>query len=579
MASSRRGWFGWIEERRDVIGAMVVWVVVISAGIGALVASQSGAASGPAPSLTPQNGGSLGTGPTGTSGTNAPTFKNGRTKGNTNTSTNTTNTNTNTNGNTNTNTNNGGNDGGNKRGNTTPTAPVGENCKPSQPHAANGKPETGISNSTIDIGIIITESNQLPQQFRPLYEGLSAYVNAFNDTGGVCSRTLDIPKADDTPPANSGQVYQQLAQQVFAFVGSSSLFETQWYTNNPPFNPAAKDANADEYVPDIGGLALGFSNNNYTRAQSQYYAGLIGSLSPTMVGGGQFRTWLSSSPGNKCRKAGVVYLNEPTGASKDQATLGAAAIKAKWGGGIPAKLYEMPLFGQTPQYFTLVGQMISDGVNCVFTYADRQSNVNLVHGEAQQGVWPPGSCSATRKASNQCFYLTYMPFTAADEKFVDDAGADGKGVRTFVPHVPFNEGSAPMRQYLAALARCNHEGYEGCDGSSKPSTFSVMGYASGAMFVDAISHCGSAPTRTCVMTYYKGLQDFTAGGLMGPISPFNCTKVSYNGYAWCYKGIFVNSVGLEEKGGPSQGLNAFRRINPASGFFHDKLHIVRGSAA
>jgi hypothetical protein len=443
----------------------------------------------------------------------------------------------------------------------------------------NGHPETGVSSSAIKVGIIITESDQLPQQFRPLYEGLSAFVDRFNASGGVCHRRIEIVKADDTPPASSGQIYQQLAQQVFAFVGSSSLFETQWYQSSPPFNPVAQDSNTGEYVPDIGGLALGYSNGNYTRAQSNLYAGVVGSLSPTMVGGGQFRQWTHSSPGNKCRKAGVVYLNEPTGASANQAQLGAAALSAKWGGGVRAGLYQMPLLAPEPAYEGLVTNMIRDGVNCVFTYADRQSNVNLVHAEHNQGVWPPSACSAVHKAANQCFWITYMPFTAADQKFVRDAGADGKNVRTFIPHLPFSEGSPGMRRYLSALAACNRSKFAGCDGSSQPSTFSVLGYASGAMFADALSHCGAAPTRSCVMAYERRLRGFTAGGLMGPITPFQCTKVNFNGYTWCYKAIFTNSVALQLNGPPSQGLAAFRRIGGGSGFFHDTLHVVRGRAA
>jgi hypothetical protein len=97
------------------------------------------------------------------------------------------------------------------------------------------------------------------------------------------------------------------------------------------------------------------------------------------------------------------------------------------------------------------------------------------------------------------------------------------------------------------------------------------------MFGTALAACGAAPTRSCVMSYLKNLKNFTADGLVAPISPFACTKVNYNGYDWCYKHIFYRFVVIRELGSPSQGLNAFRRIYPSSSFAVDTLHIVRGS--
>jgi hypothetical protein len=337
--------------------------------------------------------------------------------------------------------------------------------------------------------------------------------------------------------------------------------------------PQDKDGNTGEYVPDVGGLALA-----YPRAQSPYHAGIFGSLSPTLVGGGAYHTMTHTSPGNQCKLGGVLYLQEPTGASHDQAQIGETSLKASWGGGLSWKEYSAPLEAPEPTYSTIVQQMISDGVNCVFTYADGGSNVNLVTAMQQNQVWPPSQCSAARKAAHQCFVLTYMPFTAADARFVANAGTAGNQVTTYIPHVPLNETSNPaVHGYLAALAQCNSDRYQACDGSAQPSTFSVIGFASGVMFGQALAACGSAPTRGCVMQWLHGLTNFTAGGLVGPISPFQCTKVKYNGTGFCYKHIFNHWVMIRELGPVSQGIDAFRRIFPSSGFAQDALHIVRGS--
>ena len=97
------------------------------------------------------------------------------------------------------------------------------------------------------------------------------------------------------------------------------------------------------------------------------------------------------------------------------------------------------------------------------------------------------------------------------------------------------------------------------------------------MFGTALAACGAAPTRDCVVSYLDKLQNFTADGLVAPITPAACIKVKYNGYDWCYKEIFYHWVMIRETGSPSQGINAFHRIYPSSGFAQDQLHIVRGS--
>ena len=62
------------------------------------------------------------------------------------------------------------------------------------------------------------------------------------------------------------------------------------------------------------------------------------------------------------------------------------------------------------------------------------------------------------------------------------------GVNTFLPHIPLNEQSLPAMQiYLNALKAIP---------GATPSTFSIIGYLSGQMFVQALQACGPAPTRS-----------------------------------------------------------------------------------
>src|SRR5439155_1403410 len=158
---------------------------------------------------------------------------------------------------------------------------------------------------------------------------------------------------------------QDLANRILAFVGNDSLLDFLDYGRNPPFDPTFKGGGS--YVPDLGGLAF-----SYGRAQSSWHAGVVGSVSPVLVGGGQFK-----------------------------------------------------------------------------------------------------------------------PFTVYDSKFVRDAGDAALDVATFIPHVPLSESNnTTVRVYLDALKTVS---------GAVPSTFSIFGFTSGLMLIQALQPCAAAPTRKCLI--------------------------------------------------------------------------------
>jgi substrate-binding family protein len=464
-------------------------------------------------------------------------------------------------------------------------------CSPRQPRAANRQPETGITNKTISVGQIVSDSANLPAQLKPNYEGLTAYFRKINDAGGVCGRKLQITYRNDQGSGTQhDDDYTSLAQSVFAFVANSSIGESigsRTYADQPPFDPTVRDNRTGEFVPDVGGLAYA-----YNRGQSRWHAGAVGSISPVLTGGGAYRGMLNivRSEGRPCRKMGVVYLIEPTFASEDQARLSQPALESSWGGNLGrgnTRLYQASLSQPAEVYRGLVENMIRDGMNCMGTFMDLGSNVNLVIGAAQAGVWPPGRC--TRADKTQCFNMVYMPFAGYDPKFIRDVESRAKGaslkVLSFLPHIPMNEtGDPALRRYLADLRACKGDKrYSQCS-AAEPSTFSMIGYVSGIMFVDAVRACGAAPTRRCVMTYLRGLRNFTGGGLLGRISPFKCTRANDNARGnrslgtYCWKWIFTDTITVRVESTKAD-LSSFRRIRPSSGYAPDTLRVARGTPA
>ncbi|MEX2539969.1 MAG: ABC transporter substrate-binding protein [Actinomycetota bacterium] len=434
-----------------------------------------------------------------------------------------------------------------------------------QPCSPRNTDQTGVTNDTITIGQIVTDSNQIPQQLRPAHEGLQAFVKFVNDRGGVCKRKIKLEYRNDNYNAaiHSADI-RNLAGSALAFVGNESVFDFLDYEQNPPFAPQVQGGGG--FVPDVGGLAFA-----YGRSQSNWHAGVVGSVSPVLVGGGQYRFFITEQQkkGTPCRKAGVVYLQEPTGASEDQARVGRVSLAQSWGGNLGMSntdLYSATLIPPSTDldYQNIVDQMVSDGMNCAFAYSDLESSVKLVKAMANRGVWPPSSC----KKGDQCFRVAYVPLSAYDRKFIQDAGAAANSVSTFIPHVPLTETSnEAMRVYLDAIKDIP---------GTRPSTFSVLGFASGLMFVESLRSCPEAPTRSCIMDSLRKMKDFTAGGLLGGTTPFRTTRVSYDRYgAFDWKWIFNRSTALRVVS--SGGKLDFKRINPKSGFLNDTIHVARGS--
>jgi hypothetical protein len=209
--------------------------------------------------------------------------------------------------------------------------------------------------------------------------------------------------------------------------------------------------------------------------------------------------------------------------------------------------------------------MVADGMNCVFTYTDLQSSINLAQALNNRGVWPPDRC----RRGSQCFRVVWIPFSAYDAKFVRDGGEGARFVSTFIPHLPENESAHPaMRAYLDALKTVP---------GAKPSSFSIFGFASGAMFVEALQACPEAPTRRCLMDSLRRMRGFTAGGLLGGTTPFRTSRATYGRYGtFDWKWIFNYSVAVRvlDRG----GRRDFYRVRPTDGFFEDIIRVARGAS-
>jgi hypothetical protein len=189
-----------------------------------------------------------------------------------------------------------------------------------------------------------------------------------------------------------------------------------------------------------------------------------------------------------------------------------------------------------------------------------------------QHVWPPDKCTGP-----SCFAVTYVPYAAYDPSFLAKTGDAGRGVLTWIPHVPLNETSNPSLQLFENALKTVP--------GATPGTFSLIGFTAGVMFAQGLEACGPAPTRLCVMTYMRDLKNFTGAGLLSPVTPFRSTRVNcaagcgnFSGHG-VYNFKWVWNCGVNLQVSVRNGVRDFDRINPSQGFACDDLRVARGAPA
>jgi len=110
--------------------------------------------------------------------------------------------------------------------NASTSGPTGaNNVSAAAPAGGNGGPtDVGVTADTITIGNVSDLGGPVPGLFQGGPYGTQAYINYVNSQGGIYGRKLKLVTADDQLQCSQNEAdYQNLINQVFAFVGSWSL--------------------------------------------------------------------------------------------------------------------------------------------------------------------------------------------------------------------------------------------------------------------------------------------------------------------------------------------------------------------
>ncbi len=395
-----------------------------------------------------------------------------------------------------------------KSSTTTTAAPSGSTATTAAaaPTTAAGSPATcsgpGISNGTIKVGVIQTASGsaQVAADFKWAQQIVQARFDIENAKGGVNGYKLQTVAADDQ---NSETGNLAAARQL---VESDNVFGIVEITVFPGGSGAyLKSKN----VPVTGwGTAsdpFGLDNNVFGDA-----GGLPNPPPPTTLAMGFMHDKLGVT------NVAIVGIDDPGAIAVSNSD--ATAAKS-----LGMKVYEDNVAISQTDFTADVAKMKSAGVNGVIMYSAPQQDLSIIPAAKQAGL-------------NAKFLLS----TGYDSRFL--------AVANLLQGVYFENAYAPFEFNLPASQQMK----QAFPAGAPLGIAQVNAWISADLFVKGLSVAGGCPTRESFITGLRGVHNYDANGLIGPVD--EATALSH-GEACFYHEVVQGKafVPVEQPGQPYCG--------------------------
>jgi ABC-type branched-subunit amino acid transport system substrate-binding protein len=358
--------------------------------------------------------------------------------------------------------------------NTSTTCP-----SPSKLTPAESASTTGVTKNSVTVGNVSIVSGPVPGLFEGAAIGTKAYFDYINSTkGGVNGRKLMVNGMDD---AFSGETNRTETQDAvasdFGLVGSFSLFDSY----------GCKALAQNPGVPDVS-----VTLDPVTNALPNVF-----SAQPLAVGSGLGPLQYYKKHFPKDTTVGTIVSNVQTSLSQ---WVGQKAALEHEGYHVA---YVRDIGPTETDFTTDVISMRNDHVNAVdLTAVDWQVGAEFVQNAAAQG-WHPG--------------LIFSAGPIYADQFVAHAGGPaatngiqiGQGQSLYLGQ---DANTIPAdKLFLSYVKKVSP--------SWTPDLFTLYGWASAALFVQALQAAGANPTRGSVLAQLKKITAFNAGGLIATANP------------------------------------------------------------
>jgi len=352
-------------------------------------------------------------------------------------------------------------------------------CTPAlAPTAAQNASTTGITSKSVTVGNVSIVTGPVPGLFEGAPIGVKAYFDIINGQGGVDGRKLLVDSKDD---AFSGQQNQTETQEAiasdFGLVGSFSLFDGY----------GCSALASDTAVPDVSVTIDAGTNALPNDFSAQPLSGLE-TLGPVEY-------YKKHYP--KDTTVGAIISD--VASAENQLAEQFAGMKS-----LGYKIAYVDDVNPLQSDFTTdVINMKNKGVNAVdLGGVDWQDAAIFVEDAATQN-WHPG--------------LIFSTGPVYADQFISHAGgpAATNGIQigqVYALYLGQDASKVPaVKQFDTYVKKVNP--------SWTPDLYTLFGWASAELFVQALKAAGPHPTRGAVIAQLKKITSFNADGLFGGADP------------------------------------------------------------
>jgi ABC-type branched-subunit amino acid transport system substrate-binding protein len=349
-------------------------------------------------------------------------------------------------------------------------------CGNSAATVSNSGGTSGVTDHSIVVGGIASVTGPLPQAFAPVFDGVRAYFDMVNASGGIYGRTIDFADGLDDGSDPSQDVVQAHtlveSDHVFAvvgvgtpsFAGGSYLADSDVPTFGYDVNPEWTDG------PSLFGYEGSFINFEHPGPEPAYLAERVGA-----------------------KRVGIVAYNIT---QSSQGCVGIANDMAKFH--IPVEFEDLSITPPAIDLSADVNRMHADGVDFVASCLDLNGNLVLSRALHSAGM---GS-------------VTQYWLDGYDESAITSSASLMDGTYFLIGHVPFESGVTEPAKYpeMALYLKELHKYFP----ADEPSEPSVAGWISAEMFSAGLKQIGRDVTRARLVAAVNSFTAYT-GGLVAPI--------------------------------------------------------------
>ncbi len=314
-------------------------------------------------------------------------------------------------------------------------------------------------------------------------DGARAYFDRLNARGGIDGRPVEVRLCDDggSGAGNNECVHRLIEEdEVVALVATTVL----------DYAGASRVSRAG--VPDIGGQPIGTAYDTYPHLYSVYGSSAPRNGTPgwdgTLYGGTEVYRYFKREHG--ARTAAVVSYNQS--ASAAYARLVERGLKAE-GYRVVTQQVDFAL----PNFRAVAADLKEQGADLVFDAIDRHGNARLCRAMDDVGA------RVTAKVTNVQNWTSTVAEDHKDAPRCRNALWATGSSRNFQ-----DTGHPAVREFRDATADLKTH-----------SQWQLEGWAAARWFTDAARSCArTGITRACVDSAVNRAEDYTAGGLLLPVS-------------------------------------------------------------